>query len=268
MNFNMFTKMFPTSQLVTLNPPHPDGVLVEPFKIDRISDVDPRVAVHVRLVDQVGVDFHDKYGNTRSYSMPSGSTLVAPLVLQSEKPVLKEVRSAVVVPPPAAPAAPAAVANPLLSPSQKDVDKAKTLLLDIARISKDIRNKVDVLKNKEKLRIASADFKKFPVDVRTRATTEAKALARRNQPIINEMNATLGGVRTRKNPVRFVRDHVPNVSAKDLRKLRTLTRRHNLIIPSQTTATTWKTFDSENPPKKVVRVIVDDGAHTFDFGLK
>jgi hypothetical protein len=81
------------------------------------------------------------------------------------------------------------------------------------------------------------------------------------------MNATLGGSRrTRKNPVRFVRDHAPHVGAKDLRKLRTLSKRHTLMIPSQTSATTWKTFDPADPPKKVVRVVVD-GTHTFEFGL-
>jgi hypothetical protein len=84
------------------------------------------------------------------------------------------------------------------------------------------------------------------------------------------LTPSLGGGRqhkTRKNPVRFVRDHVPHVGAKDLRKLRTLTKRHKLVIPTQTTATSWKTFDPANPPKKVVRVVVD-GTHTFDFGIK
>ena len=38
------------------------------------------------------------------------------------------------------------------------------------------------------------------------------------------------------------------------------------MIPSQTNATTWKTFDPADPPKKVVRVVVD-GTHTFEFGL-
>ena len=79
--------------------------------------------------------------------------------------------------------------------------------------------------------------------------------------------AALGGSRrTRKNPVRFVRDHAPHVGPKDLKKLRTLSKRHKLMIPVQTTATSWKTFDPENPPKKVVRVVVD-GTHTFEFGL-
>jgi len=85
------------------------------------------------------------------------------------------------------------------------------------------------------------------------------------------MTPSLGGAKpsrkTRKNPIRFVRDHVPHVGAKDLRKLRTLTKRHKLVIPTQTTATSWKTFDPANPPKKVVRVVVD-GTHTFDFGIK
>jgi hypothetical protein len=80
-----------------------------------------------------------------------------------------------------------------------------------------------------------------------------------------------GGSRraTRKNPVRFVRDHAPNVSAKDLRKLRTLSKRHKLMIPSKTTATSWKTFDPSNLPEKVVRIVVDDGTqtHTFEFGI-
>jgi hypothetical protein len=66
--------------------------------------------------------------------------------------------------------------------------------------------------------------------------------------------------------VRFVRDHAPHVGPKDLKKLRTLSKRHKLMIPAQTTATTWKTFDPADPPKKVVRVVVD-GTHTFEFGL-
>jgi hypothetical protein len=73
--------------------------------------------------------------------------------------------------------------------------------------------------------------------------------------------------KTRKNPVRFVRDHAPHVGAKDLRKLRTLSKRHKLMIPAQTTATSWKTFDTSDPPAKVVRIVVD-GTHTFDFGIK
>jgi hypothetical protein len=73
--------------------------------------------------------------------------------------------------------------------------------------------------------------------------------------------------KTRKNPVRFVRDHAPHVGAKDLRKLRTLSKRHKLMIPAQTTSTSWKTFDPSDPPAKVVRIVVD-GTHTFDFGIK
>jgi hypothetical protein len=291
MKFNLFTKMFPNSQLVTLNPPRPDGVLVEPFKVDRISDVDPRVAVHVRLADKVRIEFHDKYGNARSYDMPNGSLLVAPLILRSEKPALKQLREsaikslnsrkvdtlvtpAPVAPPP--PPAPVATANPILTPADSgagtglmsgDVERAKTLLLDIARISKDVRNGVDVSRNQVKLRKARADFNKFPAGVRDTAKEEARALARRNRPLIDEMNATLGGSRrTRKNPVRFVRDHAPHVGPKDLKKLRTLSKRHNLMIPMQTTETSWKTFDPAGPPKKVVRVVVD-GTHTFEFGL-
>ena len=266
MKFNLFTKMFPVSELITLNQSQSrDGATVKPFKVDRISDVDPRVAVHVRLEEPVDIQFHDKYGNTRSYNMAKGSVLVAPLILRSEKPT--------VTPAPA----PVAKANPILEPADRgagtgllsgDVERAKTLLLDMARISRDIRNRVDVSRNQVKLRKARADFKKFPAGVRDTAIEEARELARRNQPTIDEMNATLGGTRrTRKNnPVHFVRDHAPHVGPKDLKKLRTLSKRHKLIIPAQTTATSWKTFDPADPPKKVVRVVVD-GTHTFEFGL-
>jgi len=97
-----------------------------------------------------------------------------------------------------------------------------------------------------------------------------------NDVTVDKLEAALsstpaGGSRraTRKNPVRFVRDHAPNVSAKDLRKLRTLSRRHKLVIPSQTTANSWKTFDPSNLPEKVVRIVVDGGemTHTFEFGI-